>query len=384
MTNAAKAPSGDLRSLQIVALGAVTPLALLAAPALGVQLHSQYGLGDAAIGRYFLVELGGLSAASLPALWWRKRVAPARACMVAASLFILANLASVFASTLPVLMVLRGLGALAGGTLLVQSMAMAAAHERPDRQYGLWVLGQLIAGAATLWLAPHLFARFGLGAFYVLMAAVMAAALPLVARLPNTGAASQGRADGAAPGSPLRQGAAMLALSLFYIAIGGVWAFVSLIGVRAGLVPAKVGDAVALASLSGVAGAGLASLTAGRWPRVAALVGGMSLLIAAMAGLGLVVPLGAGDGLRLLISVAAFKFGWTFTLPSLLGVVAAQDRSGRIMEAANLFIGAANALGPLVIGSALQGLGVGPALAIGVAGFALAAILLVRLDARAP
>ena len=50
----------------VVAFAAITPLVLLVAPAVAAQLGMQLGLSASQIGTYFFVELGALSAATLP------------------------------------------------------------------------------------------------------------------------------------------------------------------------------------------------------------------------------------------------------------------------------------------------------------------------------
>ena len=61
------------QTIRIVAFSAIVPLALLVAPILTGQLIAEYGLKPENVGTYFLFELGGISLASLPALWWMRR-----------------------------------------------------------------------------------------------------------------------------------------------------------------------------------------------------------------------------------------------------------------------------------------------------------------------
>ena len=72
---AAPAPETWDKVARIVAFSAIVPLALLVAPVLTTQLIAERGLTPADVGDYFLFELGGISLASLPALWWLRRVA---------------------------------------------------------------------------------------------------------------------------------------------------------------------------------------------------------------------------------------------------------------------------------------------------------------------
>ena len=72
----AAAPEGARKDhatvARIVIFSAIVPLALLVAPVLTTQLIAERGLSPADVGNYFLFELGGISLASLPALWWMR------------------------------------------------------------------------------------------------------------------------------------------------------------------------------------------------------------------------------------------------------------------------------------------------------------------------
>ena len=158
---------------------AIVPCVLMAAPAIATQYALQLGLGPAQIGQLFSAELAAMSLATLPAYLWQPRLDWRRVARAAALLFIVANLASAWASAFHPLMALRVASALAGGTLMVLCIASAAQSRDRDRVYGLWVMGQLVLGAAGLWLLPPLFARFGLQALYLGLALLMLLCLPL-------------------------------------------------------------------------------------------------------------------------------------------------------------------------------------------------------------
>ena len=82
------------QTIRIVAFSAIVPLALLVAPILTGQLIAEYGLKPENVGTYFLFELGGISLASLPALWWMRRFSSRDIAVTAAAVFVLGNLAA--------------------------------------------------------------------------------------------------------------------------------------------------------------------------------------------------------------------------------------------------------------------------------------------------
>ncbi|MCS3391654.1 MFS transporter [Burkholderia thailandensis] len=366
----------------LIAFAAITPLLLLVAPAVAGQLGAQLGLSASQIGAYFFVELGAFSAATLPSYLWLGRVDARRVAWCATAVFCAGNLAT--AAWMPgfaPLLALRAATALGGGTLMVLCMTSAAASGNRDRVYGLWVVGQLIAGAAGLFLLPHLFGAVGLRALYAALAALALCAAPLANRFPamprvRTRHASHAHRDAARASAALAIGAVLT----FYLAIGGVWTFASKAAATVGFDAQTSGNVLAIASLMGIAGAALASYLGGRAARRAMLLAGYAILAASLVALA-AAPNAAGFA----IAIFGFKFAWTFVLPFILASVAAVDTTGRLIATLNLVIGSGLAAGPLVAGLMLDGGGTLRALfsiAAAVSAASLAAMLRVERDAH--
>lgn len=338
-------PPGRLAA--IVAIAAVVPAVLLTAPAIAGQFATQLGLGPAEIGTMFSVELAAMSLATVPAWWWQKRFDWRGVAFGAALLFIVANIASAFVTGYGPLLALRALSALGGGSLMVICLASAAGSPERDRVYGLWVCGQLVLGALGLWLLPGLFASHGLAALYVGLAILMGLCLPLVSQfptgLPRAAAVAGGRRNSG------RAALAIFAVLTFYIGLSGVWAFMGVIGGAGGIDPATIGTILGIASLLGIAGSLLATLTGGRVPR------GLSLLFGYGAMTAAVIALQGTPGLvRFAAAAFVFKFVWTYVLPFIVASVADVDRDGRLMSTTNLVMGGGLAIGPAISGQLLE------------------------------
>lgn len=244
----------------LVVFAAITPLLLLVAPAVAGQLATQLGLSASQIGTYFFVELGAFSLATVPSYLWLGRINARRVAAFAIALFSAGNLlTALWMPGFVALLALRAVTALGGGSLMVLCMTSAATSENSDRVYGLWVVGQLIAGAIGLFVLPHVFAAFGLRALYVALAGLALLAAPLSRGFPSSlGArtAPAQHARGAAARTP--QGLIVLAIGAvltFYLAIGSVWTFASRAAAEAGLDPQSTGNVLAIASVMGIAGA---------------------------------------------------------------------------------------------------------------------------------
>ncbi|MCA8236802.1 MFS transporter [Burkholderia cenocepacia] len=338
----------------LVVFAAITPLLLLVAPAVAGQLATQLGLSASQIGTYFFVELGAFSLATVPSYLWLGRIDARRVAAFAVALFGAGNLlTALWMPGFAALLALRAVTALGGGSLMVLCMTSAATSQNSDRVYGLWVVGQLIAGAIGLFVLPHVFAAFGLRALYVALAGLALLAAPLSRGFPSslgTRTAASRTARGDAPHTPRRFVVlAVGAVLTFYLAIGSVWTFASRAAAEAGLAPQSTGNVLAIASVMGIAGAALASCAGGRLVRRAMLAAGYALLAAslvALAALRDTVGYGA--------AIFAFKFAWTFVLPFILATVAQIDTSGRLVATLNFVIGAGLAAGPLLAGLMLD------------------------------
>ncbi|SOT39525.1 MFS transporter [Burkholderia cenocepacia] len=338
----------------LVVFAAITPLLLLVAPAVAGQLATQLGLSASQIGTYFFVELGAFSLATVPSYLWLGRVDARHIAALAIALFGAGNLlTALWMPGFAVLLALRAVTALGGGSLMVLCMTSAATSSNSDRVYGLWVVGQLIAGAIGLFVLPHVFAAFGLRALYVALAGLALLAAPLSRGFPpslGSRAAVATSARGDAPQTPRHFVVlAIGAVLTFYLAIGSVWTFASRAAAEAGLDPQSTGNVLAIASVMGIAGAALASCAGGRLARRAMLAAGYALLAAALVALAAMRHTGGYSA-----AIFAFKFAWTFVLPFILATVAQIDTSGRLVATLNFVIGAGLAAGPLLAGLMLD------------------------------
>ena len=371
----------------LVVFAAITPLLLLVAPAVAAQLATQLGLSASQIGTYFFVELGAFSLATVPSYLWLGRIDARRVAACAIALFGMGNLlTALWMPGFGALLALRAVTALGGGSLMVLCMTSAATSENSDRVYGLWVVGQLTAGAIGLFVLPHVFAAFGLRALYVALAVLALFAAPLSRGFPATlgvrtasAQAARGGADADADASPRFVALAIGAVLMFYLAIGSVWTFASRAAAEAGLDPQSTGNVLAIASVMGIAGAALASCAGGRLARRAMLAAGYALLAASLVALA-ALP----HAISYSAAIFAFKFAWTFVLPFMLATVAQIDTSGRLVATLNFVIGAGLAAGPLLAGLLLDAGGTMHALFAAATAGAIASFAALRhIDRRA-
>ncbi len=356
----------------IVLFAAITPTILMTAPAVAAQLATQWQLSPSQIGDLFSTELGAMSLATLPALWWLKRVDWRRAALLAGVLFIAANLLSMLAHDYSMLLALRFCSALAGGSLMIICLSSAASTSNPGRVYGLWVMGQLVVGAIGLSILPRLFEHYGLSACYLILAGLMTLFLPLARYFPQGSPPTENAAERVALASKWKAALGILGILSFYISLSGVWTFIGSISTHAGLSAESSGEILAIATMTGIVGAGCASLIGNCLPRLLLLLLGYGL----MAG-SVLMLLGQPEMLRFALAALLFKFTWTFILPLILACLADLDHSGKLMNASNLVIGGGLAIGPTVAGRLIEASGGFQSLLIGGACITLLSLVLI-------
>jgi len=334
----------------IVVFAAIAPSVMLAAPVIAAQLGGQLGLKPAQIGDLFSVELAAMSLATIPAWWWQSRLNWRMVARVSAVIFILANMASIWAETYRVLFWLRFVSALGGGTLMVLCLSSAVASSNRDRTYGLWVSGQLVLAAVALWVLPYLFAQFDLKALYIGLTALVVLSFPLAGAFPEAAPSVKPTVAASAPGRGLLSVMlAMVAVLLFYIGLIAVWAFVGVIADAASIPGEKTGQILSIATIMGIVGSLSATFIGNRGVRTLWLLIGYGLMALSVALL-----FGMPGVVRFTVAAMIFKYVWTFVLPFIVSCIADMDRNGQLVNSMNLVMGGGLAIGPAIAGRMLQ------------------------------
>ena len=345
--------TSKLHLFAIFLFAAVGPFILLSAPVIAQQVAIEWQLTPSQVGTFFFVELGVMSLATLPAYFWSKKVPFKKAALISAIVFILGNIFSMFAQTFDTLLMARAIAALGGGSLMIITMTSCSLTSHPDRTYGLWILGQVILGALALFFMPQFFPMGGLNIAFGFMILVALIALPFHRYFADfiienkTGTAAAANSNNKVLGI-----LSVVATLIFYIAIGGVWTFISSIGAHAQIDVNFVNSILAISTIVGIAGCFLPSIIGGKVNRKFALIFGYGLFFAS-----LIFLLNQISNNDFVFAVIAFKFTWMFTIPFILATVGSLDSTGKLMNTVNLAIGAGLALGPVVAGKIIESTG---------------------------
>ncbi|WP_262107480.1 MFS transporter [Arthrobacter sp. Marseille-P9274] len=346
-------PDSRGRIAFIVLFSSVVSTLLLMAPAVAGQLQAQMGLSPTQTGDLFAVELGAMSIASLPALFWIKRLNLRMASLVFALIFVTGNIVSSYANTYELLVTVRGATSLAGGSLMVLAMSLAARTANRERVYGLWTAGQIAFGAIGLAIFPRFFDGFGISVVYWTLAVLMILVLPLLRFLPSHSMPPAKAIHGGTIKPNLRKTVlGLIACLVFSIGLSSIWTFLGGIAGSAKIDPQTLGIILSVATMVGVVGSVAATLIGGKVNRRILLVGGHAGMLLAVALL-----FGFPSALQLATAAIIFKFAWPWTLPFLLSTLADLDRVGRASNLSNLFIGGGFAIGPFIAGRLVEGTG---------------------------
>jgi len=350
MSNALSTGLSWPRLASIVVFSAITPTVMLCAPVIAGQFAKQLGLTPAQIGDLFSAELAAMGFASMPAWWWQSRLNWRVVARVSAVIFILANIASIWAESFNALFLLRFMSALGGGTLMVLCLSSAVASSNRDRTYGLWVSGQLVLAALVLWILPDLFARFELKVLYIGLAGLMLLSFPLTGAFPAVAPSVKPLLEvNAQSRGWLSIALALAAVLLFYIGLISVWAFIGTIAATSGISAETTGQILSIATIMGIVGSLSATFIGNRGVRTLWLLLGYGLMATSVALL-----FGIPGVVRFTLAAMIFKYVWTFVLPFIVSCIADMDRNGQLVNSMNLVISGGLAIGPAIAGRMLQ------------------------------
>lgn len=253
------------------------------------------------------------------------------------------------------------------GTGLAYCIALASlgAHANSERAFGFAVAAQVIYGVVSLGLMPTLLDRFGVASIFNYMTLWTLAALAVcLFAFPHRG----GRAveTGLAFVRNLWRPAAIVfsGMALYYVAMGGVWAYIERVGDGAQLQTADIGRILMVGyalSFFGAIACEKVSLRIGR-SRTLLLAGTIQCLTLLLLLLMDVMP-------ALIIYAAAtilYQFFWSFALPAAMAIFNGVDSTGRVVVLSVSAFKAGEFAGPPLIASSILAFGLDAVTILGV------------------
>lgn len=351
MDDARTPPAAVWAAIYIGVAAATLPAVL---PVMVGLFATRFGYGVAGAGMIASLNMGGILIGSLlcPALSarfsWKSAAQSGLAVMIAGNLLTMLDGHYGYVAAMRVL---SGLGEGVVGGICYAVMGRAA---QPARAVGIYFAGQSVVGMIGLGSFGWIATSFGWQWLFVALSAI---ALPgfWLARMIVTPERPEPARTGLGMIAGDRHALAALAVILVYfIGMASLWSFLERIGAGKGLDPASLAFALSASAFGGLAGSLIASALAERLPIGPGLAIGTLVLIAGIAGLSL--PIGTTG---FMIAVWLFAFAWPFQYAFLFGLLAAVDRSGRIVSLTPAITGGGLTIGPAIGGFLLQHLGLG-------------------------
>jgi predicted MFS family arabinose efflux permease len=335
-------PGGQDRPIQTVAMVTFTVLAA----AVYVALPMVVGALIQALG--FTAQQAGLIAAAdmlgagvsaligsllISSGHWRNLL------LAGICLLTLGNILSGTTAQFAVLFGYRICAGLGEGILMSIGNASIAETRNPDRVYGFSIAAQLAFGAMALYLTPWILRDYGVRGIFWSLAVLTFIAVALVRYMPDRPQVTPGKSVGWLFSAP-----SMVALGgvlTFFMAQGAVWAYLERVGVMKHIESSAIGEALAVSSMAGLAGALASSWLGVRRGRLTPLVAAACLALMSLA------IVNGNIGFTLFaVAASVLVFTWNFAVPFQFGALAQIDPSRRTVALGTVVVFVGVTLGP--------------------------------------
>ncbi|MBT7951212.1 MAG: hypothetical protein HN764_06290 [Gammaproteobacteria bacterium] len=311
---------------------------------------SEAGLSDAVAGRIDALQVGCVGIASLFIAPRMAKVDRRILAYFGIVLLIFAYFISAIYPGFVLFIVSRAIAGIAEGILLSVSHAAVAATRKPDQLFSIAFLMLILYGILVYRFVPPLAASHGLFGVFGIVVIIAIVGAPLIWLLPRT-VPDTIKTEGVGI-VPLNITAicALLATCLFYLAQGGLWAYLMRIGEGVGLSKVEVGNFISYSLIFAMAGAITAFTLRDRIGHQLPVCVGLFLLCGAALMLGT-----ANNGNTFFIAAALQQTVGFFVMIYFASLLASLDPLGRIVAASIAFRSLGSTSGPAVVGYTVTG-----------------------------
>lgn len=214
--------------------------------------------------------------------------------------------------------ILRFLAGLGAGAVLSIGWATLGATSKPDRNFGVNLVLTLTFAAIVLYYIPQIFQTIGFAGLLGLLSAMAIGGVGLVPLMPARAPDVNPGAPQAPRAGPTKRLGAQIAVAFYFIGIGGVWAYLALIGLAKGLSQEEVASGLAIAQIGGLVGAILPVVAGNRFGRwvflaLAAVTSAAPLVVFANYSI---------DGQVYALCASALNFGFNLAQVYILSLLA--------------------------------------------------------------
>ena len=322
----------------------VGTLGILFLPLMVGGIISELGFTEKLAGYIAAAEMAGVAVVSGLGVFWVRRINWVTIAILSTVLFIAGNWISIGVTEYWPMFASRFLVGAASGALLAIGLACQSDSKNADRIFGYWVACQMAVSSAGYILLPGVRATWGLDGFLFALIILGLTAFVSIVFLPARGlnrASAQEKQTNKILTSALALGGALF----FFMAQGGLWAFLERLGLAAALSTTEIGFALAISSYLGIVG-GLAK----NW--LADTIGTLSPFIFVIVGeliMLMLFAIGSGS-VMFAIAVCMLQFFWAMGMASFLAGLNLIDSSGGLVLLLMSVAKAGYSLGPAIMG----------------------------------
>jgi len=340
----ARDPIGRIAACAL--LGAIGYSSFAALPLLLGFFGKYRGFAESSLGWVGSSEMLGLLLGSLIAARLLNKVRTKPLLLIGLSIALLANLATLISVGLPLLLVCRLLSGFGGGICYALATTLLATSNKPERNFGLFMIASVVEGAALFLGMPWLDSHFGMPGPIGLMAAWLIVGYPLILIVPSPPApADMEEARAITDGGNLHAGRVVLSATVaFGTVLTASWSLIERIADASTISLATVGFVLNLSNLACILPSVAAAWLSERFsPRI---ITALTLLLC--AGAMVTWQVGHDTILSYAVRCLVLFMGLTFVQIQLFAILASTDPSGRQAALAPAALGVGQVLGPIV------------------------------------
>lgn len=302
-------------------------------------------LSESQVGLLAATDAGGLALAALLFAVFIKRLNFNYVILVGCTIAIIGNLLSISLSHFTVLCTVRILTGFGEGLVVAAGISVVGMVSNPNRWFGLYTAAVVVVQAIGLIILPVIKQHFDLQGVFIFFALLFLLPLLVYRKMPVHSVGTE-LSDTSSNNTDYSLNQLLLLALLgqlaFYAGIGGIWAYISLMGNEQGLEIGVVSQSLAISMAVGALG-GLVFAALGKRGDSKALFA-LSILIM----IGCLVGLVRFNALSYLLVLCVFSFFWSLLGARLFAVVSDADHSGKYISAAQTVLSLGYMVGPLI------------------------------------
>ncbi|MCG7530818.1 MFS transporter [Psychrobium sp. MM17-31] len=332
-------------------------------------------LNESQIGWLASTDAGGLALAALLFALLVKRLNFRYVVAAGCAIALIGNLLSIPINDFKLLCFIRIVTGFGEGLVVAAGITVIGMVSNPNRWFGIYTAAVVVVQGLGLIVLPGINDGFGVSGLFIFLAALFVLPFLVVSQLPskaNTELAESQVNDNDSSLSRLL----LLALAgqlVFYAGIGGIWAYISLMGSEQGLAIDVVSRSLAIAMAVGALG-GLAFAALGKRGDSRGLFA-LSIFIMMACAVGFY----QFTAMSYLLILCVFSFFWSLLGARLFAVVSDADKSGKFISAAQTVLSLGYMVGPIIAAMMFERLAYHGVLMMAAISFLLCFILVLPL-----